>query len=238
MNHSLLCTQPWTIFWDHQKETGSFQLYTWYVETLIVLPYWQMKQSVLIQGKGMIMPNYKMQWLFCRQVIVKLWMTGQTLSLESLWVKKDLRKLVCCILSISYLACIFSSIPWGCAKICWSEYLFIHCDNFISLILLIIFNLFPCRPVESRGIHQNGTMGEMVTYRYYVGRLNMFEDQYELAEENFDYALKHCHRSAVGNKKRILNYLVPVKLLRGRLPTSRCKSQSMLVFVMRNYDRF
>jgi hypothetical protein len=66
-------------------------------------------------------------------------------------------------------------------------------------------------------------MGEMVTYRYYVGRLNMFEDQYELAEENFDYALKHCHRSAVGNKKRILNYLVPVKLLRGRLPTSRCE---------------
>ena len=66
-------------------------------------------------------------------------------------------------------------------------------------------------------------MGEMVTYRYYVGRLNMFEDQYDLAEQNFDYALKHCHRSAVANKKRILNYLVPVKLLRGRLPTSKCK---------------
>eukprot|EP00804_Cyclotella_cryptica_P011418 CCRYP_016373-RA/>CCRYP_016373-RA protein AED:0.23 eAED:0.23 QI:91/1/1/1/0.71/0.62/8/5682/412 len=77
------------------------------------------------------------------------------------------------------------------------------------------------KPVESRGIHQNGTMGEMVTYRYYIGRLNMFEDQYELAEENFDYALRHCHHSAVGNKKRILNYLVPVKLLRGRLPTNK-----------------
>jgi len=77
------------------------------------------------------------------------------------------------------------------------------------------------KPVESRGIHESGTMGEMVTYRYYVGRLNMFEDQYDLAEQNFDYALKHCHRSAVSNKKRILNYLVPVKLLRGRLPTSK-----------------
>jgi hypothetical protein len=64
-------------------------------------------------------------------------------------------------------------------------------------------------------------MGEMVTYRYYVGRLNMFEDQYDLAEENFDYALRHCHRASVGNKKRILNYLVPVKLLRGRLPTNK-----------------
>ncbi|KAL9190997.1 hypothetical protein ACHAXT_000703 [Thalassiosira profunda] len=77
------------------------------------------------------------------------------------------------------------------------------------------------KPVESRGIHESGTMGEMVTYRYYVGRLNMFEDQYDLAEENFDYALRHCHHSAVANKKRILNYLVPVKLLRGRLPTGK-----------------
>ena len=80
------------------------------------------------------------------------------------------------------------------------------------------------RPVESRGIHESGTQGEMVTYRYFVGRLNMFEDQYDLAEKNFDYALRHCHRSAMANKKRILNYLVPVKLLRGRLPTSKCKT--------------
>ena len=48
-------------------------------------------------------------------------------------------------------------------------------------------------------------------------------DQYELAEQNFDYALKHCHKSSVANKKRILNYLVPVKLLRGRLPTNKCE---------------
>lgn len=85
------------------------------------------------------------------------------------------------------------------------------------------------RPVESRGIHESGTQGEMVTYRYYVGRLNMFEDQYDMAEKNFDYALRHCHRSAVANKKRILNYLVPVKLLRGRLPTSKCKYCGRLV---------
>eukprot|EP00578_Thalassiosira_sp_NH16_P012105 CAMPEP_0181113110 /NCGR_PEP_ID=MMETSP1071-20121207/20173_1 /TAXON_ID=35127 /ORGANISM="Thalassiosira sp., Strain NH16" /LENGTH=413 /DNA_ID=CAMNT_0023197127 /DNA_START=8 /DNA_END=1249 /DNA_ORIENTATION=+ len=77
------------------------------------------------------------------------------------------------------------------------------------------------KPVETRGIHESGTMGEMVTYRYYVGRLNMFEDQYDLAEQNFDYALRHCHHTAVANKKRILNYLIPVKLLRGRLPSSK-----------------
>ena len=78
---------------------------------------------------------------------------------------------------------------------------------------------FNGRPLETYNLHTQGTMGEMVTYRYYVGRLNTFEDQYGDAEENLDFALKHCHKNAIQNKKRILNYLLPVKLLRGRLPT-------------------
>uniref|UniRef100_A0A6U3NR12 PCI domain-containing protein n=1 Tax=Ditylum brightwellii TaxID=49249 RepID=A0A6U3NR12_9STRA len=76
------------------------------------------------------------------------------------------------------------------------------------------------RPIESRSLHEvSENKGDKVTYRYYVGRLAMFEDQYDVAEEHLDYALKHCYRGARGNKKRILNYLLPVKLLRGRLPT-------------------
>lgn len=75
------------------------------------------------------------------------------------------------------------------------------------------------RPVESRNLHITGNKGDMVTYRYFVGRLNMFEDVYELAEENLNYALEHCHKDAVRNKKKILNYLIPVKLMRGRLPS-------------------
>jgi hypothetical protein len=67
----------------------------------------------------------------------------------------------------------------------------------------------------------SGNKGDMVTYRYYVGRLNMFEDQFELAEENLEYAFVHCHVRAVANKKRILNYLIPVKLVRGRLPSQK-----------------
>jgi hypothetical protein len=66
-------------------------------------------------------------------------------------------------------------------------------------------------------------MSQMVTYRYYIGRLNMFEDQHELAEKNLDYAFQHCHRNAIHNKKCILRYLVPIKLFRGRLPSAYCK---------------
>ena len=45
------------------------------------------------------------------------------------------------------------------------------------------------RPVESRKLHEQGSMSEMVTYKYYVGRIFLFEDQYEAAEQNLEYAL-------------------------------------------------
>lgn len=85
------------------------------------------------------------------------------------------------------------------------------------------------RPVESRNLHMSGNKGDMVTYRYFVGRLNMFEDVYELAEENLNYALEHCHKDAIRNKKKILNYLIPVKLMRGRLPSAELMKKYSLV---------
>lgn len=88
-------------------------------------------------------------------------------------------------------------------------------------ILRLCKNLI--RPVESRKLHQGGTMGQIVTYKFYKGRLDMFEDQHASAEMNLDYAFRHCHRNAPENKKRILRYLVPIKLYRGRLPTPHCK---------------
>ena len=85
-------------------------------------------------------------------------------------------------------------------------------------ILRLCKNLI--RPVETKKLHEKGSMADMVTYRYYIGRLSMFEDQHDSAEIHLEYALQHCHKSATKNKKRILKYLVPVKLYRGRLPTT------------------
>jgi nuclear mRNA export protein PCID2/THP1 len=77
------------------------------------------------------------------------------------------------------------------------------------------------RPVESRQLHLRGSTSQMVTYRFYVGRLCMFEDQYAQAEEHLEYALNNCHKNAVRNKELILQSLVPVKLYRGRLPSAK-----------------
>ncbi|KAF1318918.1 Pci domain-containing protein 2, partial [Globisporangium splendens] len=61
--------------------------------------------------------------------------------------------------------------------------------------------------------------GDKVTYQYYVGRISMFEDQYHKAEKCLDYAWKHCHQSKLRNKRMILQFLVPVKLLLGVMPS-------------------
>ena len=66
----------------------------------------------------------------------------------------------------------------------------------------------------------------MVTYRYYSGRLSLFEDQYQAAEDSLESALANCLATTeVGrrNKRKILRYLVPVKLYRGRLPSAARK---------------
>uniref|UniRef100_A0AAV1VKY1 PCI domain-containing protein n=1 Tax=Peronospora matthiolae TaxID=2874970 RepID=A0AAV1VKY1_9STRA len=69
---------------------------------------------------------------------------------------------------------------------------------------------------------------DKVTYQYYVGRISMFEDQYKKAETCLDYAWKHCHRNKTRNKRMILQFLVPVKLLLGVMPSPKLLSDFSL----------
>ncbi|CCI50016.1 unnamed protein product [Albugo candida] len=69
---------------------------------------------------------------------------------------------------------------------------------------------------------------DKVTYQYYVGRISMFEDQYHKAEKCLDYAWEHCHKSHVRNKRMILQFLVPVKLLLGIMPSPQLMSSYAL----------
>jgi len=57
-----------------------------------------------------------------------------------------------------------------------------------------------------------------VAYHLYVGRLKVFEESYREAESSLDYALTHCHNKNFRNKRRILRFLIPVKLLLGKYP--------------------
>lgn len=63
-------------------------------------------------------------------------------------------------------------------------------------------------------------LSQRVTYKFYEGRLAVFDEDYAHAQECLEYALRHCHKDAQANKAMVLKYLVPVQLLLGLLPSA------------------
>ena len=61
-------------------------------------------------------------------------------------------------------------------------------------------------------------LSHRVTYRYYTGRLAMFDTDYAKAAAHLSFVFTHLPAGDDANRKRVLAFLVPVKLLRGLLP--------------------
>uniref|UniRef100_A0A2N9EP71 PCI domain-containing protein n=1 Tax=Fagus sylvatica TaxID=28930 RepID=A0A2N9EP71_FAGSY len=59
---------------------------------------------------------------------------------------------------------------------------------------------------------------DKVTYMYYTGRLEVFNENFPAADQKLSYALTHCNPRSEANIRMILKYLIPVKLSIGILP--------------------
>lgn len=59
---------------------------------------------------------------------------------------------------------------------------------------------------------------DKVTYMYYTGRLEVFNDNFLAADQKLMYALELCDPRKEANIRMILKYLIPVKLSLGILP--------------------
>ncbi|KAH8308467.1 hypothetical protein KR018_003512 [Drosophila ironensis] len=59
---------------------------------------------------------------------------------------------------------------------------------------------------------------EQVTYKYFVGKRAMFDSNYRAAVEDLSFAFSNCPARFASNKRLILIYLVPGKMLLGYLP--------------------
>jgi hypothetical protein len=53
---------------------------------------------------------------------------------------------------------------------------------------------------------------------YYTGRLEVFNENFLVADQKLTYALVHCNPQYESNLRRILKFLIPVKLSIGVLP--------------------
>ncbi|NP_001007382.1 PCI domain-containing protein 2 [Danio rerio] len=95
--------------------------------------------------------------------------------------------------------------------------------NQLFKIYFKINKLHLCKPliraIDSSNLKDEYTMAQRVTYKYYVGRKAMFDSDFKPAEECLSFSFTHCHRSCQRNKRLILIYLLPVKMLLGHMPT-------------------
>ena len=97
--------------------------------------------------------------------------------------------------------------------------------NLVNQLFKIYFQvnkLHLCKPliraVESSALKDRFSKSQLVTYKYFVGRKYMFDNQLKEAEEYLRYSFEHCNRECRENKRLILIYLVPVKMLLGQMP--------------------
>ncbi|EDO39944.1 predicted protein [Nematostella vectensis] len=85
-----------------------------------------------------------------------------------------------------------------------------------------INKLHLCKPliraIDSAPIKDQFKLGHLVAYRFFVGRKYMFDGDFCSAEEYLSFAFEHCHRESPKNKRAILIYLIPVKMLLGNFP--------------------
>lgn len=85
------------------------------------------------------------------------------------------------------------------------------CKNLINAVNLPTFLPF----------EESFPSSEKVTYHFYVGRLAVFDDDYEGASEHLKYAFERCPRGSSRNKTACLKYLVPVMLSLGFVPSKK-----------------
>ncbi|XP_071949369.1 PCI domain-containing protein 2-like [Antedon mediterranea] len=94
--------------------------------------------------------------------------------------------------------------------------------NQLFKIYFKINKLHLCKPLI-RAINSSPhltkySIAQRVTYKYYVGRKAMFEGDFKSAEDDLSFAFQHCHHGSRHNKRLILIYLLPVKMLLGQMP--------------------
>ncbi|CAN6880472.1 unnamed protein product [Brassica oleracea] len=100
--------------------------------------------------------------------------------------------------------------------------LYVTCQLFKTYFKLGTVNL--CRSVirsiETARIfdYEEFPRRDKVTYMYYTGRLEVFNENFPAADTKLSYALQHCNPKRERNIRMILKYLIPVKLSLGIIP--------------------
>jgi len=74
-------------------------------------------------------------------------------------------------------------------------------------------------------------VADLVTYKYFLGRLSLLNSQFSRAERELSFAFEHCPARSFKNKRLILRYLVPVRMAMGRFPSAKLLQKYQLPYL-------
>uniref|UniRef100_A0A182QW49 PCI domain-containing protein 2 homolog n=1 Tax=Anopheles farauti TaxID=69004 RepID=A0A182QW49_9DIPT len=97
--------------------------------------------------------------------------------------------------------------------------------NLVNQLLKVYFRinkLHLCKPliraIDSSNFKDSFSLAQRITYKYFAGRKAMYDSDFKNAEEYLSFAFNNCPRRFTKNKRLILIYLTPVKMLLGYMP--------------------
>ncbi|CAN8065018.1 unnamed protein product [Agarophyton chilense] len=82
-------------------------------------------------------------------------------------------------------------------------------------------NLTKSVNLRSAGYFDSFPISHRATYRYFTGRLHLYENRYEEAVSDLEFSLEHIPQHMQLNRRHILLYLIPSKILTGSLPSAK-----------------
>eukprot|EP00160_Parvularia_atlantis_P015918 Unigene4797_Nuclearia_a/m.14666 Unigene4797_Nuclearia_a/g.14666 ORF Unigene4797_Nuclearia_a/g.14666 Unigene4797_Nuclearia_a/m.14666 type:complete len:410 (+) Unigene4797_Nuclearia_a:40-1269(+) len=98
--------------------------------------------------------------------------------------------------------------------------------NVVNNLFKVYFRLRQLRLCVNlvRSVHMAGfpdmdqfPASHIVTYRFYQGLLSFYDEHYGKAAEEMRAVLHRCHREAKHNRRLVLSYLVPMRVLEGTM---------------------
>lgn len=97
--------------------------------------------------------------------------------------------------------------------------------NQLFKIYFRINKLHLCKPLiralDNANIFDQCTLAQRVTYNYYLGVKTLFDLKIREAERLLDFVFENCHPDSSKNIRLTLIFLIPIKMLLGRMPSQK-----------------
>lgn len=97
--------------------------------------------------------------------------------------------------------------------------------NQLFKIYFRINKLHLCKPLiralDNANVFQQCTLAQKVTYNYYLGVKTLFDLRILEAEKLLDFVFANCHPNSRKNMRLTLIFLIPIKMLLGRMPSQQ-----------------